>query len=399
MPDYLVVLKADANARFRRPEHSMTFNAVVEGVNQRVTFRTRFTDEGLEAQVPRELMAECRTVADNIDTAIVNLGTFASGLANLTAFVTNAAVSTPTLYVAMDATPGLTGRDFREEFGQFDNGPIQQGRAIPIDEVGAVAALMGAAKHLEAGWSVAAQHYALALTRWRLGSEPFVLTHLYTASEALSKTIVLQEADRLGVTTDDLLPNANKTGTWAYYRRKVVYQGDDAFMKEVQVVSDNIEHGSISVAEAQAHSSALAPRLFRLIRECMLSLIEAPDELRDVLLGERYGQPLDPTLRRVVHGEMNNLPDADAMGPDGSAYPFLTWNSGLLSLAYDDEGELQAGQMAEKFTVHTADGGGFRLTGLRWYGRRTDPTKPPVDMKDVTVTFGSGDQKPDAEGE
>lgn len=396
MTEYLVVLKADANARFRRPEQSMTFRAVVDGVPHSVTFYSRFTDEGLDAAVPRELLAECRTEAESIDAAIASLGTAAAGLANLTAFVTNAAVGPMSLHVAVDASPGLSARQFAQEFGQFDSGPVQQGRAIPVDEVGAVARLIGAAEHLEAGWTTATQHYALALTRWRLGSEPFALTHLYTAAEGLEKTIRLQEADRQGVPPDELhtrLPmGTRREHVGAYYRRHVVFQGDSAFMDAVRKVSDNLEHGSANVMEAQAEAVELAPRLFRLVRECMLSLIQTPQAVRDHLLGEKYGSPLDPTLRKVVIGEMIDLPGQ--MGPPGFAYPYLTWDSGLSSLAFDDAGELQA-SLAENFRVHTAEGGGFTLRGLRMYGRRADQANPPVEMKDVKVTFGPG--RPEAE--
>ena len=385
--DYIVILKAVANARFRRPEDSMSFRAEVNGSTQSVTFYTRFTDEGLDAAVPHELMAECRCAADSMDAAIAALGMFASGLANLAAFVTNAAITPMTLYVAVDATPGLASRPFVQEFGEFDNGPLQQGRAIPIDEVGAVAALMGAALHVEAGWSTAAQHYALALTRWRFGSEPFVLTHLYTAAEALEKTVVLQEADKHGVAPDDLYKvlKVAKAHVGAYYRRTVVFQGDRDFMDDVRDISDRFEHGRMSVAEARERSSEFAPRLFKVIRECMLDRIHAPDDLRDFLLGDKYGPPLDPTFRKVVSGDMANLPDE--IGPPGFTYPFLTWDTGLSSLAFDDDGELQA-SMAENFIIHTADGGGFALKGLRMFGRKSDPSKAPVEMKDVRVTYG-----------
>lgn len=142
------------------------------GIIQKATLYTRFTDEGHEAAVPRELMAQCEADAENIDVAIGALGSFASGLANLTAFVTNAAVWPMSLYVAVDAGPGLATRSFVQEFGDFDSGPVQQGRAIPIDELGAVFELVAAGKHLEAGWSTAAQHYALALTAAHRTSRP-----------------------------------------------------------------------------------------------------------------------------------------------------------------------------------------------------------------------------------
>ncbi len=393
--DYIVILKAEANARFRRPEQAMTFQAMAGGVLQTVTFYTRFTDEGHEAAVPRELMAECRAQAENLDAAIGALGSFASGLANLAAFVTNAAIWPMTLHIAVDATPGLAARSFVQEFGDFDSGPVRQGRAIPIDEVGAVFKLVAAGTHLEAGWTTAAQHYALALTRWRLGSEPFVLTHLYTAAEALEKTIALREADRLGVAVDYLHtvlpvqePVLKRAHVGAYLRRTVVFQGDGAFMKDVRDVSDSLEHGRMSIAEAQAKSADLTPRLFKVIRECMLALLDAPDDLRDTLLGDRFVPPLDPTLRKVISGEMTNL--TGEIGPAGFAYPYLTWDTGLASLAFDDDGELQA-SMSEKFTVHTADGGGFRATGLRMFGRKADPTTPATELKDFKVTYGTQD--------
>jgi hypothetical protein len=389
--EYLVVFKADANARFRRPEQAMSFRAEVSGAPAFITFATRFTDEGHEAAVPRELIVQGRGVALSIDDAIQSLGPFASAMANLTAFVTNAAINPLSLYLGVDATPGHGSRTFMQEFGEFDVGPVQQGRAIPVDEVGAVLGLMGAAAHLEAGWATAVQHYGIALTRWRLGSEPFVLTPLYTAAEALEKTIVLQEADRRGQSLVDLCRAIGARDTkqaGAYYRRTVVFQGDADFLQAVRDLSDGLEHGSINVGDAQARAVDLTPRLFRLIRECLLDRLSAPPELRDVLLGSRYGAPLDPTLRKLVIGEMTGLPDE--MGPPGVDYPFLTWDTGLASLAFDDEGELQA-KMSENFTVHTADGGGFALKGLRMYGRPTDATKPPLRLQDVQVTYGSGE--------
>lgn len=371
----------------------MAFRAEVNTAPALFTFATRFTDEGHEAAVPRELIVQCRGFAQTIDDAVGSLGMFAAALASLMAFVTNAAINPLSLYLAVQAAPGQVAREFVQEFGEFDSGPIQQGRAIPVDEVGAVVGLVGTDAHLDAGWVTAAQYYAIALTRWRPGSEPFVLTALYTAAEALEKTIALQEADRLGLSLEDLLKTIGAKDmkqAGAYYRRTFVFQNDTDFLQAVRDVRDGLEHGSINVADALAQAADLTPRLFRIIRECMLDRLSTPPELRDVLLGSRYGTPLDPTLRKTVVGEMTNLPDE--MGPPGFAYPFLTWDTGLASLAFDDEGELQA-KMSENFRVHTADGGGFSLEGMRMYGRPADPSKPPVHLSDVQVTFGSGEPR------
>ena len=69
-----------------------------------------------------------------IDEAVALFGSFASGLANVIAFATNAGIAPLALYVGLDASAGLLTRQFVQEFGQFDSGPIQQGRAIPVDE-------------------------------------------------------------------------------------------------------------------------------------------------------------------------------------------------------------------------------------------------------------------------
>lgn len=387
---YLIVLKAESNARLRRPDESMTFNMDLNGSPAHLKFSTRFTDEGLEAAIPRELIVECAGSAATIDEAIDAFGTVGSALATHIAFVTNAAIGPLSPYVAVEATPGIAARDFIQEFGEFDKGPVRQGRAIPTDAVGAIVGLTSAGSHLDIGWATAMQHYAIALTRWRIGWEPFALTPLYTAAEALEKTIVRQEADRKGLSVGELcrsLGAKNERQAGAIYRRAVIFGGDVGFLKAVRDLSDGIEHGSTNLADALTASRDLTPRLFSSVRNCMLERLAPPPDLMELLVGPKYGAPLDPTFRKTVVGIWTNLPDH--MGPPGSSYPFLSWDTGLASLAFDDAGELQA-KMVENFRVHSAVGGTFSLKGMRMYGRPKDPNAPPIKLEDVTVTRGSG---------
>jgi hypothetical protein len=122
----------------------------------------------------------------------------------------------------------------------------------------------------------------------------------------------------------------------------------------------------------------------------MIDRLAPPAALRAQLTEPKYRDPLDPTFRKSVLGVMANLPNE--MGPPGFSYPFLTWGTGLASLAFDDAGDLQA-KMSENFRVHTAEGGGFSLKGLRMYGRPADPSHPPVRLDDVEVIY-SPDQPP-----
>ena len=125
------MFKARSAARLLRPTDRLDLNVDTGAGIQRFSVRTRFTDEGHDASVPRELLIVARVEGDDYDALQSSAGTFASGLANIVAFATNAAVDPIELYVAVDATPGVMERRFEQQYGPLETGFVGQGRAIP----------------------------------------------------------------------------------------------------------------------------------------------------------------------------------------------------------------------------------------------------------------------------
>jgi hypothetical protein len=388
-PIYHVVFKARAAARFRRETEQIWFNVGLEPGPVQMRVRTRFTDEGHEAGVPRELFIEMRGPAAGMNLAIDTFGPFAAAVANVVAFSTNVAVHPIELYVAVDATPGLTEREFSQQYGPLESGFIGQGRAIHAQATGELFQLVASGGPELNHLGVALHHYAVALTRWETGGEAFVLNHLYTAAEALEKTIKAQESAALGIPEDQLYKPLGlpKNAVGAHYRRDVVFGGDRALYELVKATSDGFEHGSLSIAEAQAQAKKLCPTVFGLIRTCVLGRLGATQELRDILLGEKYRWPLDPSRRRIVDGTF--VGTGDQMGPPGYNFPYLAWDTMVSALTFDDADDLQA-QVKENFRVHSADGGLFRARGIRMYGRALDPNNPPKPtlMQPISIETG-----------
>jgi hypothetical protein len=392
MAKWLIVFKAHSAARFPRPADGFTVNAPAgDGIDQ-FSFRTRFTDEGLQEQVPRELLVIARGEADDYETAEMRLGTYASGLVNLVSFATNASIGPIELYVGVDETPGLSERRFLQKYGPLEGGFVSQGRAIPIHETGQLLSLV--VGEIMAPLTVGAHHYTLALNRWESGGEVFVLGHLYTAAEAIEKTIAMQEAAKLGVPLDELHMTLRipKNAVGAYYRRTVIFAGHEDLLKDVKSASDGLEHGSLSVAEVQERARTLAPPVFVLIRQCLLERLGAPEDLRRELLSDRYKHPLDPSLRRIIEGAILSAPET--VNAEGYDYPFLTWESSLSDLAFDETDTLRAA-VTENMRVHIPDGAMFKTIGYRIYGRPKNPDAPaPPIQIDATVTVNPHPDEP-----
>ena len=389
LPIYHVVFKARSAARFRRETEQIWFNVGLEQGPVQMRVRTRFTDEGHEAAVPRELFIEMRGPAVGMNVAIDTFGPVAAAVANVAAFSTNAAVHQVELYVAVDATPGLPEREFSQQYGPLESGFIGQGRAINANATGELFQLIASAGPELNPLAVALHHYAVALTRWETGGEAFVLNHLYTAAEALEKTIKAQESATLGISEERLHESLGiqKNAVGAHYRREVVFGGDRELYDRTKAASDGFEHGSLSIAEAQARALELCPRAFALIRTCVLDRLGATAELRDVLLGEKYRWPLDPTLRRVMDGVF--IGTGDEMGPPGYDFPYLAWDTTVSALAFDEADDLQA-EITETHQVRCADGGSFRGRGYRIYRRPLDPENPPKAKLIMPIRVESG---------
>jgi hypothetical protein len=357
-----------------------------------LSVRTRFTNEGLTEQVPRELLFVGRGVHDDFDHVTSVLGTYASAAANIVAFATNAAVHPVEFFVGVEATPGLEERELHQQYAQLEEGFPHQGRAIDINTAETLTTVMLADGEDRQHIAVAVHHYAIALSRWELGTDVFALNHLYTAAEALEKAIAVQEAEQRGVPVARLHESIGvpKNAVGAYLRRTLIFAGAEDVLARAKAISDGFEHGSIAISEAQEGAKEIAGLLFVRIRQSIIDRSGIPDATQTVLLSDRYRHPLDPTLRRIVDGTL--IGALEEIAAPGYDYPFLEWKSAISELAFDEQDELQA-KTVDNLQVNIPEGARFRPIATRVYGRPRNPDAPEQPRRvDATVSVHrSGD--------
>jgi hypothetical protein len=383
--EWLIVFKARSSARFKRPADRLELS--MPSIEASLSVRTRFTNDGLTEQVPRELMFVGRGVDEDFDHATNVLGTYASAVANIVAFATNAAVPRVELFVGVEATPGLEERELHQQYGELENGFPHQGRAIDINAAGALTSVMLADGEDRQHIAVAVHHYSVALTRWELGTDVFALNHLYTAAEALEKAIAVQEARQRRIPVAGLHEalGVPKNAVGAYLRRTSIFAGAEDVLARAKAISDGFEHGSLAISEAQEGAKEVAGQLFVRIRESIIDRSGISDSARDVLMSDRYRHPLDPTLRRIVDGTL--IGAVDEIAAPGYDYPFLEWQSTISELAFDERDELQA-KIVDNLKINIPDGAQFRPIGSRVFGRPRNPDAPEQPRRmDATVSL------------
>jgi hypothetical protein len=115
---FIIVLRAPSSARFKPEEGQEIFLPNLPGIagTVRLRLRTRWVDEGFEAPIPRELWIEALGPAPSLDEAVSKFSAAGRLLATLLAFCANAAVGTPEVHIAYDASAGRTEREFLEVF-------------------------------------------------------------------------------------------------------------------------------------------------------------------------------------------------------------------------------------------------------------------------------------------
>jgi hypothetical protein len=94
---YVVVLAAETDARFQGEAIPMRINGLQTNVGQMdVIFRTRWSEEGSESPIPREMWIDARGTSEaSLDEAATVYANTVASLLTLIALGTNAAVGDP----------------------------------------------------------------------------------------------------------------------------------------------------------------------------------------------------------------------------------------------------------------------------------------------------------------
>src|SRR5215207_4406101 len=252
--EYIVVYRARSAARFFPNEF---FELTVAsphfplGPIRLRSFRSWVGEEPLA--LPRELIVEARGPAASLDDAVTTFSAVARPVATMAAFVANVRVGPLDVHLAYDCGPTKSERPFMEAFVPDERGGVSSGRRIrPHLMTPASTAFIGLTVD-SARVDRALRQYELALREWYLGGEWLALSHLWIASENLTKAVVRklcteQELTEEGlahtydVATDDPAKQRWSVELDARVRSSVIFDGDVKTYKTAKAASDGLEH-------------------------------------------------------------------------------------------------------------------------------------------------------------
>lgn len=390
--EYVAVFRGGASARFLSDEGFAFNTREADGRLIHFEVYTRHVDEGLSYPTPRELVIEASGPAESTDDLLRRANPTARNVATWLGFIANAAVDDIEAHLAFDNTTARTERSFVEVHVPDERGMVRQGRKIPIDEgcdaLGRIFELGDEGDFVRR----AIANYNLALERWYFGGETLVLASLYVAAENLDKAVVIARARDAGVS---LAEYAKSQGLalrkfQAKLRREVIFRNDEEAYNLAKDAVDGFEHGSMDLGEVFRRAEQACPKVFEYIRAAIVDLLGVAPDTRDLLLGDKYGQPLDAqSMRTLVRGAFVNVGE-ELAAPD-ERYPLLTWTRGLARLELGDDRQLNA-SIRENMTLKCADGVQFRHMGIEIHGRRQPGMEPrELHVEELRSTQGPGD--------
>ena len=393
--EYVAVFRGGASARFLQDEGFALNTRDDEGRLTHFEVYTRHIDEGLSYPTPRELVIEASGSAESTDDLLQRADSTARDVATWLAFIANAAVDDIEAHLAFDNTAGRRERSFVEVHLPDERGMVRQGRKIPIDEgfemLGRIFELAEEGDFVRR----AIANYNLALQRWYLGGETLVLASLYVAAENLDKAVVIARARDAGKSLDEYAQSQGLglRKLQAKLRREAIFRNDEEAYNLAKDAVDGFEHGSMDLGEVFRRAEQACPKVFEYIRGAIVELLGVSHTTRDLLLGAKYGQPLDAqSMRTLVRGAFVNV--ADELAAPDERYPLLTWTRGLARLELGDDRQLNA-SIKENMTVKCADGVQFRHIGIEIHGRRQEGMEPrQLQVEELKSTVGPGSAAP-----
>jgi hypothetical protein len=378
---YLVVLRGQSTARFPQDRQIVVENFPTADRRVDVLFRTRYADEGFEALVPREFMAEVRVPATSIVEAVEVGANAANMLKSAIAFTANAWVDDLDVHLAYDMTPGHREREFFETFLPDERGILRPGRRI--DGATTIAFINALKSHIEGERLRRAMvQYGLALSQFRPGREILALAHLFMGMEALTQVALRRELSAKGMSEEALAKSygidvANDVcGRWkgqlaAMIRQRILFEGDEECHQRAKKASDGFEHGFLAFPDIWSRALGSYERTAGYLRSAIIRLADVPDDARRRLLNPPYNRPFEVTpISRHLRGHL--VGDAEDLAQEGQPHPIIRWESSIKILKRAPSGEYQI-EVKDQFTEMLGEGVEFRPISQEVWGPQQDP--------------------------
>lgn len=382
---FVVVVHVESSARFEDtvvPMRVTNLGTTVGPVE--IVLRTRYSDEGYEVPVPRELWLDVRGEATcTLDEATIAYGQAAGGFMGLISVSANAAIGQALPKIAFDNTPGRREREHLQIFVPEPRTLPMPSRLVDVAATGALFTAIDRSSETER-LHRAMEQYRLALTHWTPGHHALALMHLLMGMEALTKAALRRECTRRGLSEDELCADwgIEKKRLDPEVRRRILFQGDEATMRAAVRASDGLEHGFLTFTTVKSHAVAARDRTAELLRRSIFTIADLDKPAFEVLTSAPFDRPFNPWLERYVRSRLTAATD-DLASAD-QEYPLAVWRSGFK--AFRRSGEKYEYELTNELTWRLGEGvlvesGRFEVWG-------SEPSEGAPESATVEVVRG-----------
>ena len=382
---YVVVTRALSGARIKDGEQLQISTTTPIGLAL-ITYRTRFSDEGFDSPIPRELWVEAVGESDcSLEEAINAYWSAANALLPALSVAANAPIDDLDVHLAFDATPGTTEHEFFENFQPDESGRPRHGRSLRLSETTTVLDAL-AASNENARLLRACEFYRQALRYLRPGQEVLFVVFAWMAVEALTKVALRQACAAEGVTEDELVVRWGltsqsaseedlkkaKRGLDGETRRRLIFHGDADCQKLALQASDAFEHGYEDFAKIRAFAAQAKEKgVAQHVRRAIFELLELPESVIDTLVTGPYEKPrANWLITKYVRGTF--VGEAENLAAPEQQYPLLRWEARVSKFRRTEGGTYEV-SFDETITVVAGEGVEFRPQTFEVWGPENDP--------------------------
>jgi len=377
--DYIAALRAQSTVRFAPDVHIALTNMPAYGHLIDVEFFTNWRDEGVGANVPRDLMIEVRTRSTGEFRSIIGmLADFGTAVSSVLSVAANAVIDSPQPWVAYDATPGRSERQFIQMVVSEDQGlPAPVRLVVPQATLNFIMAVMQnpntSALHR------ACLHYGEALRYWRHGMDTYCVGQLWIAVEALTKLMRTREAKRAGLASHRSLADlwsVKRDQIDQETRRRIIFQGDADTCDAASDVSNGYEHAYGHPGQIRTSARRIRNLTARCVRSAIIDLAGVDETDRLILESQTFVEPLG-FIDYFVSVQGLLIGTSDTLATEGERYPRLRIKPSLVQIARANPGgerDVMTMDLSLSWDEIVADGIGFEPDSVEHQVKPADDT-------------------------
>lgn len=325
------IYDAASNVRLRHGErHNIQLRNVWGNIN--LSFRSAYSDDGLQAAVPRRLVVEAVIEHIDFDTAVTTTGDIVRGMLNALCVAANAWIQDAAIRYAVERTSDSSLSRFYQQIPDKEGVLPRETRGIDVmPSFGFVRAMYDRPEEDPARQLLvrAAQQYSLMLQKWHPDTKALALMHAAIGAETLFELALQRMLGENAATREELADTIQET-VFAkevprnrrkalklsrlknYVIANAIYHGDTECFEATTKASNGYEHGYGDYSEIKRIAEEHRDRAAAHLRRAIIDLSGADDADKAYLLSDRFQNPVESWPAITITGLLSDaLPFSD----------------------------------------------------------------------------------------